>query len=467
MSRKPPKGKSLAEVNPELAKQWHPTKNGDLTPYHVFSSSNKKVWWKCDKGDDHEWLASLNNISRGRGCPICSGKKAVESNCLSTLYPKLAKQWHPSKNNGLNPNNVTASSNKKVWWKCDKGEDHEWKTSISHRKNGTNCPFCSGRNATKENCFAIQYPKLAKKWHPSKNNGLNPNNVTPFSSKKVWWKCDKGDDHEWQQSVSIIVKGAGCPVCSGYKLVKSNSLIITHPHLAKEWHPTKNGKLKPSDVYSGSSKKVWWKCDKGDDHEWLAALTQRKYGRDCPICRGLKVVDSNSLLKVKPNLAKQWHPTKNGKLKPSDVTIMNARKIWWICEKNHVWKSAISSRSNGTGCPSCANYGFNISKKSVFYIRLLKLYNNTHALKFGITNQNDKEREAQQKRHLKGKIKTIFSKEMIGKTALEIENRCKDIFGRKGFLSEDQMPDGFTETVKFSKENLNKIKSIVNEVLNK
>ena len=35
MARKPPKGKSLAEVNPELAKQWHPTMNGDLTPEDI------------------------------------------------------------------------------------------------------------------------------------------------------------------------------------------------------------------------------------------------------------------------------------------------------------------------------------------------------------------------------------------------------------------------------------------------
>lgn len=51
MPRKPPKGKSLAELNTELAKQWHPTKNGDLTTFDVFPKSHKKVWWKCDKGD--------------------------------------------------------------------------------------------------------------------------------------------------------------------------------------------------------------------------------------------------------------------------------------------------------------------------------------------------------------------------------------------------------------------------------
>ena len=65
MGKKPPKGKSLAEVNPELAKQWHPTKNGDLTPFFFSQGSEKKVWWKCDKGVDHEWESSINNRSKG------------------------------------------------------------------------------------------------------------------------------------------------------------------------------------------------------------------------------------------------------------------------------------------------------------------------------------------------------------------------------------------------------------------
>jgi len=51
----PNHGESLAEVNPELAKQWHPTKNGILSPYDVKPNSSMKIWWKCQKGDDHEW----------------------------------------------------------------------------------------------------------------------------------------------------------------------------------------------------------------------------------------------------------------------------------------------------------------------------------------------------------------------------------------------------------------------------
>ena len=51
MTNKP----SLAETHPEIAKEWHPTLNGDLTPRDFTHGSDKKPWWKCDKGDDHEW----------------------------------------------------------------------------------------------------------------------------------------------------------------------------------------------------------------------------------------------------------------------------------------------------------------------------------------------------------------------------------------------------------------------------
>jgi hypothetical protein len=30
---------------PHLVKEWHPTKNGDLTPDDFTHGSNKKVWW--------------------------------------------------------------------------------------------------------------------------------------------------------------------------------------------------------------------------------------------------------------------------------------------------------------------------------------------------------------------------------------------------------------------------------------
>ena len=34
------------------------------------------------------------------------------------------------------------------------------------------------------------------------------------------------------------------------------------PNIAKEWHPTKNGKLTPLDVSQGQAIKVWWRCER-------------------------------------------------------------------------------------------------------------------------------------------------------------------------------------------------------------
>ena len=110
------------------------TKNGDLKPGQVVAGSNKKFWWKCDKGLDHEWDATSNNrTGRGLGCPCCSGYKVSVTNSLSSLYPELAKEWHPTKNGDLKPDQVVAGSNKKFWWKCDKGPDHEWDAVLVHR----------------------------------------------------------------------------------------------------------------------------------------------------------------------------------------------------------------------------------------------------------------------------------------------------------------------------------------------
>ena len=353
--KKPGKGKSLADLNLELSKQWHPTKNGQLTPYDVSPGSTIKAWWKCPKGTDHEWRAVIADRDSGIGCAICSNYKVVKSNCLETLNPELAKEWHPTKNGTLSPRDVHPGSATKVWWKCPKGDDHVWRTVVYSRDGGKGCPICSGRKTVKSNCLETLNPQLAKEWHPTKNSQLTPNDVGPNSSKKVWWKCPEGDDHVWRATVYGRNSGLDCPICSNQKIVKSNCLATLNPELAKQWHYEKNGKLTPSDVGVGSGKIVWWKCPVGDDHIWKARIDKRNKGRGCPICIGRKVVASNSFAALYPDLAKQWHPTKNGKLTPHDVRPSSNKKVWWRCIKymEHVWRTSINDRTSGTSCPKC------------------------------------------------------------------------------------------------------------------
>ncbi|MBQ03731.1 hypothetical protein CL673_03350 [Candidatus Bathyarchaeota archaeon] len=69
---------SLADRNPELAKEWHPIKNGDLTPAQVTPGSGKKVWWRCSRG--HEWEAMVKSRTRGTGCPYCYRERRQRRN---------------------------------------------------------------------------------------------------------------------------------------------------------------------------------------------------------------------------------------------------------------------------------------------------------------------------------------------------------------------------------------------------
>ena len=91
---------NLQTINPKLAKEWHHDKNGELTPKDVLSKSGKKVWWRCNKG--HEWQAQIRARTNGNGCPYCAGSKASKDRNLKVLYPELAKEWHPTKNEDLN-----------------------------------------------------------------------------------------------------------------------------------------------------------------------------------------------------------------------------------------------------------------------------------------------------------------------------------------------------------------------------
>jgi G:T-mismatch repair DNA endonuclease (very short patch repair protein) len=209
------------------------------------------------------------------------------TNSLATQFPKVATQWHPTRNGDVTPADVAGASNKKFWWKCPKGPDHEWKTSVGHRTVGGNgCACCHGLKVSVTNSLATQFPKVATQWHPTRNGDLTPADVVKKSDKKVWWKCPKGPDHEWEAAVSSRTNlESGCACCTGFKVSVTNSLATQFPAVAAQWHPTRNGDLTPADVVAGTVKKVWWKCPVADDHEWKARSTSRtRMGSGCPSC---------------------------------------------------------------------------------------------------------------------------------------------------------------------------------------
>lgn len=213
------------QVYPNLVKEFNFNKNYPLTPQRLTKFSSKKVWWICSRG--HEWIARISSrtYGKGKGCPYCSGRKVTPTNSLNFLMPDLSKEWDSIKNINLKSDNVSKYSNKKVWWICSKG--HSYVATIASRSNGSGCPYCANRFASKENNLNILYPNIAKEWHPTKNLNLTPSDVTKSSGKKVWWLCLYG--HEWITAISVRTKKiTRCPYCVNHPSIykRKNKTIV-------------------------------------------------------------------------------------------------------------------------------------------------------------------------------------------------------------------------------------------------
>lgn len=330
---------AIWERIPTLLKQWHPEKNQTKTPETANWTSDEKIWWKCEKG--HEWAEPIIDRAKAKNdCPCCS----KENKLLATNSPMLIPFWHPTKNGSRTPFNTYNRAAEPASWICEKG--HEWECT-PHSQSRTNiCPYCSGKKVLAEfNSLAITHPEVAATWHPTKNE-KDPEDVLATSNKEAWWlyrytdpKTGKQYNFEWPQAISARVKAKILPFQNNTVLfVGYNDLATVNPKLALEWNATKNGGLTPRDVTTKKSTRVWWQCENG--HEWQDTVAHRHMGYGCPHCREemlnsahvkvrLSTEGCDDLATTHPELASQWHPTKNKIHSPHTLTADATNSVWW------------------------------------------------------------------------------------------------------------------------------------------
>jgi hypothetical protein len=332
----------LATTFPELAKQA----NG-WDPKTVTAGNGKKASWKCNQG--HIWEASILNRSKGNDCPICSNRVVeVGFNDLATTFPELAKQA-----NGWDPKTVTAGNGKKASWKCNQG--HIWEASIRNRsRKSYGCPVCSGRKVLRGfNDLKTKYPKIA-----IEAMGWNPELVSPGDNRKYLWQCKNG--HTWKVSVTArTAKGSGCLVCANINIVFGvNDLTTLYPMVASQafgWDPREFG--------AGSEKLMNWKCEFG--HVYKSKIYESAMrGFGCRVCSGRQVLQGfNDLATKYPDVA-----TEADGWDPFQFSFGSAAKQTWKCKEGHTWRTSIVLRTrSGTGCPSCAKFGFNQNEEAWLY----------------------------------------------------------------------------------------------------
>ncbi|HMX44658.1 MAG TPA: zinc-ribbon domain-containing protein [Candidatus Obscuribacter sp.] len=359
-----PAGMSLSDLHPDIARHWDYERNNGLLPEHVLPHSDIVVYWRCQADDEGAFGHKLKRevrafVETGIDCWLCKRSKNSYGP-LASSYPEIASEWDMRANHGISPDDVSAGDGFLAWWQCPVAKDHKWRIAVYSRTiRGTGCPFCAKFHASSTHSLAVTYPHLLREWHKKLNSGIDPAKLSPNSDALVYWRCPSNRQHIYQSRVITRTHGAaGCPYCSRNKVFPSEtSLQALYPQIAKRWHKTKNGKLRPSDVTARSGKKVWWYCNRGPDHEWQAApgdLVAQKYR--CPFCAHRRLSKTDSLQARFPKIARQWDKEKNGDLLPRDVPAFSNQKAWWVCSKNkeHRYESRIANRTaNGSDCPYC------------------------------------------------------------------------------------------------------------------
>ncbi len=333
-----PKIKVIRGVNDLNTTHPHLAREADgWDPKEFFAGSHKKMNWKCKKG--HKWLVAIEYRTRdGTNCPVCAGKAVHRGdNDLRTLFPLIAAEA-----DGWDPSSFTASSGKRMSWKCPKG--HKYVAAIYSRtgKGKSGCPYCSNRRVSRgENDLASTHPDIAKE-----ASGWDPRTVSAGAGVKKKWKCPKG--HKYVAAIySRTGKGkSGCPVCANITVKAGiNDLATTHPELIREvdgWDPSK--------FVSGSSQKMNWLCLSG--HRYKSPINARALrNTGCPICKNKVLLQGfNDLQSKYPLLGKEA----NG-WDPRGVLAGTHKKLEWRCAKKHCWKAQVASRVQGRGCPICSN----------------------------------------------------------------------------------------------------------------
>lgn len=426
-----------------LMQEWDFEKN-DVLPQEVTYGSGKRIWWKCQSGHSYQQTVH-KKVSRNAGCPVCSGHLTIPGiNDLATVYPEIAKEWHPTKNGTLRPCYVSKKNGKKVWWLCQYG--HEWQATPHDRATSkTGCPICNRRRQTSFPEQAVYYyikklyPDTVNRFRDIFDNGMELDIYVPsirfavefdgatwhnteeaHSKEKVKYDiCRKNKitlirvkehtGHEWRDVADCTYKiqkrknnkelqpiiqaildsidrrsnmwtrknpnqihssvtvdlNRDANEIREYLTSIPNSLAQQRPDLCLEWNTEKNGNLKPEMFGINSNDRVWWRCSECG-HEWQTAIIHRagKRNSGCPECAKQKkgetftkrrVAERGSLLEKNPALAAEWHPTKNGSLTPADITEKRFANVWWECPKcGYEWEASPNNRSKGSGCPCCS-----------------------------------------------------------------------------------------------------------------
>lgn len=363
----------LAHMYPQIASEWHPTKN-EKSPEDYTSGSGVKVWWMCPKG--HEYKSCIRERAKGgTGCPYCSAARQTSFAeqafffYIKKIYPDAKNKFKDIFTNTMELDifipsiHVGIEFDGAAWHKTEEQHIRERKKYEVCQQNKIYLIRVKERNGTDWRDVADVTYYISKKKKESKelSDAIQAILNSLDKSSNMWTR--RNPFHVYS-NIRVNLERDRSEILS-YLNDVDNSLENLRPDVLDKWDYAKNGALKPSMFSVSSNQIVWWKCpDCG--HEWQSSINgmTRKGRFGCAECSKVHrsksftkyaVSRTGALSETHPSIAEEWHYEKNGDITPSMITACSNKKIWWICKNcGYSWLTSPNNRQKGSGCPCCS-----------------------------------------------------------------------------------------------------------------
>lgn len=341
--KKASKEYNLKVLYPELSNQLH--KDNEIDPQKVLPGSSKRVKWQCE--NNHVWNATIKERVKHPRCKYCK----LEKNNVKKQYPKIAKEWHPYLNYPKIPDEYLSGSKEYIWWRCSKNPHHNWKARICNRTiNNRGCPYCKDERKTSFEEQAI-YFYLKKLFPDAKNRYLDEKENIEIDifipSKQIAIEYNSMYYHKTIRDNSKRDKNKIKRLLKYYK-------VICIQEYEEEVIGAKYVYNKINDIKSLEDSIV--KLIKIITDNYMISVDIKRDKLEI-LNQFIKNERKDNFTIKYPDIAKQWHKTKNLDLLPEMFTESCNEKFWWQCSKNseHEWYTSIHNRIKlKSGCPCCS-----------------------------------------------------------------------------------------------------------------
>ncbi|MGL4802022.1 MAG: zinc-ribbon domain-containing protein [Cetobacterium sp.] len=221
------------ELGLKLEDVWDFEKN-TVNPHHVSKGSSNKVWIKCQEKDYHgSYEIYCYEFSNNGRCPYCSRNSGkvhpkdsfAQYHIDNTDKDFLEKYWDYEKNT-VSPWEISPSSYKKVWIKCQNEDVNEmnglmkkdyhpsYDVKCGHFTDGSRCSYCGNHKVHPYDSFGYHNLDKAMSWHP--DNDISPFRIARNSGKKYKFMCHECYN-EWRTTTYHMSRGQWCPSCNESK----------------------------------------------------------------------------------------------------------------------------------------------------------------------------------------------------------------------------------------------------------